>query len=272
MVFIRIELSWLGTMSGFGKTVQLSLTRNATNELLVDLNGEIWTFDMMGLFSPVETLGLTFEQYMEDHMVDTYNWMTLIVIALDIAYGVATMATGGAPLLIGLAPVTITLILASLYYLMWYYIFLPFGTAYVANDANNFETKQEQDEFNSKATDFITDLRDIHALLMAFNLITIRGSKVKEVITELIVQEVPNIIPTEFLRKLVSYGIVVANILMLIQTIYQIISNPHLQFLMIDVIISILGMRYKLIGIVMLLLNLIATIFFSISWMFITFF
>ncbi len=76
----------------------------------------------MGLFSPTETLGMTFEQYMTEQMVDEYNWMTWIVIALDIAFGYAAMETGGAPLLIGMAPVTITLIIASLFSLMWCHI------------------------------------------------------------------------------------------------------------------------------------------------------
>ncbi len=249
------------TMSGFGKTFQLSLTRNAANELVVDLNGEVWTFDLMGLFTPVETLGLTFEQYMEDQMVDTYNWMTWIVIALDIAYGAAAMATGGAPLLIGLAPVTITLILASLYSLMWYYVVLPIGTAVFANNQNNFDTSEEQEKFRSDALTFLWSISKVHNGLMKIGMAALIGksSFSKNVIDyfgKISMVEKIILAPIPSLLKYMMYIAVLDMVLGGLTTMLEpLIVNSHLNYLVIDLLLTVIGTVDKKLTVLMFILN-----------------
>ncbi|RMG32164.1 MAG: hypothetical protein D6732_13755 [Methanobacteriota archaeon] len=248
------------SMAAYGKTVQLSISRNAANELVVDINGEIWTVDLMGLFSPAESLGLTFEQYIKEQMVDEYNWMTWIVITFDIVYGVAAMATGIAPLLIGLAPVTITLIIASLYSLLWYYILLPFGLAVYANNANNFNSTDEQEEFKKNSFDFLKTIGEIHLMLAILNIKVMfqKGTSGAEVLQDEVSKGlISNIIRSEFgwVAKILALFSVLIALGTSFSGLVSTFLNSHYTFLIIPFVLSIIGLFERHIGIIMFYLN-----------------
>ncbi|RMG42665.1 MAG: hypothetical protein D6732_00725 [Methanobacteriota archaeon] len=226
----------------------------------------------MGLFTPAETLGLTFEQYMEEQMLDEYNWMTWIVIALDIAYGAAAMATGIAPLLIGLAPVTIALIIASLYSLLWYYIVLPFGLAVYAKNPNNFNTADEKQTFVEDASTFLEQVSTSHGQIASFltAMLLIKGplgirTAIENILELSKFKEIANAalsgVIKWMMRILVGYG-VLNTILGYFQPL---IENGHLRYLLIDLFLSGIGLANKYLMTLMFILNFIAWISFKVG-------
>ncbi len=193
-------------------------------------------------------------------------FIAFLQVALDIAYGAAAMATGGAPLPIGLAPVTITLILASLYSLMWYYVVLPFGTVKFANNPNNFDTSKEQEEFGSDALSFLEAIAKYHSYITGVLFAMLLGKKFLDVILKwnifstIVLSELPSAI--KWMMGIYLAYKVVFGILSFIQPW---IENVHMRYLFIDLLLSVIGFRENIIMLLMFVLNFFAMASFTLA-------
>ncbi|RMG38804.1 MAG: hypothetical protein D6732_04750 [Methanobacteriota archaeon] len=181
----------------------------------------------------------------------------------------SAMATGIAPLLIGLAPVTIALIIASLYSLLWYYILLPFGLAVYANNANNFDSSEEQLLFQYQSKDYLETLYKIHKSSAEFIFLStkvgIRGlvSYAKNLLTHLY-----RLLTANLAAALVGL-VMIVDFLDDYSSVFEIFYNEHFSYLIIDLALSVVSFVNSYLATTMLVLNAVGAIVYGIAqwWM-----
>ncbi len=178
----------------------------------------------------------------------------------NVVWKYIVMATGGAPLLIGLAPVTITLILASLYSLMWYYVVLPIGTAVFANNQNNFDTSEEQEKFKKNSFDFLQTIGRFHVMLavLGSKVMFQKGTSGRDVLQEEVSKGlISNIVRSEFgwVAKILALSSVLIALGTSFSELVSLFLKSHYVFLLIPFVLSIIGLFERHIGIIMFYLN-----------------
>ncbi len=168
-----------------------------------------------------------------------------------------------------MAPVTITLIIASLFSLMWYYIVLPFGTVKFANNPNNFDTAEKQKEFKKNSFEFIQAIGGFHvmlAILLSKVMFQKETNGVDVLQDEVSKGLISNIVKSEFgwISKILALSSVFIALETSFSGLVSTFLNSHYTFLMIPFILSIIGLFERHVGVLMFFLNSIAGIVWSV--------
>ncbi|RMG24473.1 MAG: hypothetical protein D6732_23635 [Methanobacteriota archaeon] len=254
------------SMAAYGKTVQLSMSRNAANALVVDINGEIWTIDLMGLFMPAETLGLTFEQYASESRMDLRNWFSWTVFAVDIILITAAVSSGGLPFAI--APLIVPLVITTILGINLYLYENPIGLLRNAKDRSAFDSEEQRKAFETEAARYLETLFQGHLLLLGLGVIGSKSLQVIKTFKEVVGLDSLISALSSSAKALVKIPDIIfylaTSILSIGALIKIFLAYSHSRFLLIDLGLTIGGIRNQVLGLIMKWVNLVLFLYFGI--------
>ncbi len=201
--------------------------------------------------------------------IDQRNWATWIFFALDIAM-VALTLSPAAGIVIELFPLIIPLIFGTIQHMIFYFVDFPFGLADAANKPENFDSTDEQEKFKSKSIEFLKNLRLVHFVLTLANGLAanVGGGKAGAIETvddlfaiDKAVKIIEGGLPTIFKFQVIVAAISIA--LLGLKEVLETLLRAHYHYLLLDLLLTVAGVFHKIIGFILITLNFIPAIIYS---------